>query len=118
MWLVTASAFHLANLLLLNIPFDLHIPVYLLFLSGALPPLRWPGYRTAAWGRALVVLAGALHLVLRAAGLAAETLFVPVAYLGYTPFLYLCVLLWVAVIGLGLTDIRRTRASSDTLPTI
>ena len=42
LWLLVASIFHLANTLLLNIPFTIHAPVYLSFI-----PVRFPFSKTA-----------------------------------------------------------------------
>ncbi|HEX2100231.1 MAG TPA: hypothetical protein VHF69_06200, partial [Candidatus Synoicihabitans sp.] len=77
-WLLIACLFHLGNTALLNIPFLVHVPVYLMFLAV---PAHWPErvrwWDRPAWRAAAIAVPVALwaaHVAQRLAGSGARTL--------------------------------------------
>ncbi len=120
LWLLVACVFHLGNTVLLNIPFLVHVPVYLLFV-------RWPAilgsmltratstWPSPAWLTAagLAVALWATHTVLRLRGAGSRFLFIDDRALELPARLYAGLVLWLLSAGLLVCDlISRTRRQS------
>ena len=107
-WILCAAGFHLGATLFLNIPFDHHIMMYTMFLCGYI----FTGIkltRSHLQGLTIVaLLLGSIHTVLRLTNLPSENFLVPKIYLTRTVFLYVCVVLWSAVVALGCYDLFKT----------
>ncbi len=95
-WLLLAAIFHITNALLLNIPFYIHVPVYLSFVALARfsgrPEIAGGATRALSWRIPLVVsaiLLGVAHTAQRLMGEGFQFLFVAQSA-DLSPFMIYC----------------------------
>ena len=114
-WLFTASGFHLANALILNIPFASHLPVYLSFCAIALLWKGWSERLSPTRVRSFSILLVLVTLIWESVWWSRSGVFASFSetVLNSHQHLILITVLWATLLGVILATVRAERSNME-----